>query len=135
MQLCLQSSKYFSSSVITASAAFLQSSLGSMHPASRQSFDMKRQHSLTSSGFSATRFVLTSKQSSRAKTQVLMYLNLLKTSSRSLFLVISNSTSPRILIIMRLLYFYEFQLLIQFTKISFAAPFFQPLLRVRKICL
>ena len=91
-QLCLQSSRYFFSSSFTTPAACWQSSLCSMQPDSLHNFEIRLQHCSTSSGLKATRFVLTSKQSSLARTQVRMYLNLCKIFFLNLFLL--NSKHP-----------------------------------------
>lgn len=83
MQLCWQSSRYFSSSVSSVSVAFLQSSLCSAHPDSLQRREMVRQDSFTSSLLSETRLLRMSRHNSLARTHVRMYLNRVSVCSRS----------------------------------------------------
>ena len=71
LQLCSQSSRYFSSFWRTNSAAFAHNSLGSVQPVSLQSLAMKMHHSWTSCFSSTALFVRISRQSSRANTHVL----------------------------------------------------------------
>jgi hypothetical protein len=91
MQLCWQSSRYCCSSCVRVSAAFLQSSLCSWHPASLQSFEMVWQDSFTSSLLNATRLLRISRHSSLASTHVRMYLNRLRVCSRSFCRLTSKS--------------------------------------------
>lgn len=72
MQLCLQSARYFCSSVRTVSAACLHSLLGSVHPASLHSCEMSLQHWWTSCFVSVALFVRISRHSSLASTHVRM---------------------------------------------------------------
>jgi len=83
MQLCEQNSRYFSSFVRTASAALLHKPLGSSQPASLHNEEINEQHVCASLALNATRLVRTSKQSSRANTQVLMNWNRFSASSRN----------------------------------------------------
>ena len=97
MQLWAHIFKYFSSSLEPmASAAFLQSSLGSLQPSSLQRLDTKLQTSLTSLGSSTARFVRTNKHSSLAITHVLTYLMRERTSLRNFLRLISKIVSPRL---------------------------------------
>ena len=86
----MQSSKYFSSLVGTASVAFWHSSLGSVQPASLHSLATKEQHSATSFWSRATLFVRTRRHSSLASMHVRMCLNLLRVRSRILWRVSSK---------------------------------------------
>ena len=79
----MQSSRYFSSHDVTASAALLHKSLCSVHPASLQRDEIKIQHALASFTLNAALFVRTSKQSSLANTHVLMYSKCFSAWSRS----------------------------------------------------
>ena len=83
LQLSMQSSRYFSSLDVTASAALLHRSLCSVHPASLQRDEMKVQHVWASFMLNATLFVRTSRQSSLANMHVLMYLKWFSVCSRS----------------------------------------------------
>ncbi len=94
IQLCPQISRYFFSLLRTASAALLHNMLGSLQPASWHNLDMKVQQSWASFWLNVTRLVRTSRQSSLAKTQVLMNLNLLRTCSRILWRLNSIFFSP-----------------------------------------
>ena len=87
----MQSSRYFSSLVATASAALPHRSLCSVHPASLQRDDMNVQHAWASFMLNATLFVRTSRQSSLAKMQVLMYLKWFNACSRSFWRLNSKS--------------------------------------------
>jgi len=75
IQLCSQSSRYFSSLVRTASAALQHKSLCSLQPASPHSLAINAQCSRASSALNATRLVRTSRQSSLANMHVLTCLN------------------------------------------------------------
>jgi len=94
MQLCSQSSRYFSSLARTASAALPHRSPGSSQPASLHSVEMNAQHSWASFASNATRLVRTSKQSSLASMHVLTYLNRFSACSRILWRLSSNFSSP-----------------------------------------
>jgi hypothetical protein len=97
MQLCAQSSRYFSSLFKTASDAFLQRSLGSLQPASAQSWEIKAQQSWASFRLKAMRLVRTSRHSSLARTHVFMYLKRLRTCCRSFWRLNSKLISGNLL--------------------------------------
>lgn len=90
LQLSMQSSRYFSSLVATASAALPHRSLCSVQPASLQRDEMKEQHVWASFVLNATLFVRTSRQSSLANTHVLMYLKWFNACSRNCWRLNSN---------------------------------------------
>ena len=95
LELCMQSSRYFSSLVRTASAAFWHSSLGSVHPASLHRVTTKEQHSATSFGLRATLFVRMRRHSSLARMHVRTCLNLWRVCSRTIWRVISKLFSSK----------------------------------------
>ena len=80
-QLCMQSSRCFSSLVRTASAAFWHSSLGSVHSASLHRVTTKEQHLAMSFGLRATLFVRMRRHNSLATMHVRMCLNLWRVCS------------------------------------------------------
>jgi hypothetical protein len=95
LQLWAHSSRYFSSSLEpTAEAAFWHIPLCSLQPSSLHRALMYLQMSCTSLGSNTARFVRTSRQSSRAITQVLTYLTRSRTSSRSFLRLISKGMFP-----------------------------------------
>jgi len=95
LQLSRQSSRYFSSLDPTASAALLHRSLCSVHPASLHRVEMKVQHVWASFMLSATLFVRISRQSSLARTHVLMYLKWFNVCSRSFWRLNSKGHNLR----------------------------------------